>query len=107
MYIHELGQLFESVQMNTIYEDGKTFPDCFPKQDLGQILEAYSVEKDKENFDLKAFVHEHFEAPNADFADFKSDLNKSISEHVESLWDVLTREPDMGGSSLIPLPFPF
>ena len=107
MYIHELGQLFESVQMNTIYEDGKTFPDCFPKQDLGQILEAYSVEKDKENFDLKAFVHEHFEAPNADFADFKSDLNKSISEHVESLWDVLTREPDTGVSSLIPLPYAY
>jgi alpha,alpha-trehalase len=104
MYIHELGQLFEAVQMNTIYEDGKTFPDCFPKHDLSEILEAYSVEKDSKNFDLKAFVHEHFEEPNADFADFKSDPNKSISEHFESLWDVLTREPDMGGSSLIPLP---
>jgi alpha,alpha-trehalase len=104
MYIHELGQLFEAVQMNTIYEDGKTFPDCFPKHDLSEILEAFSVEKDSKNFDLKAFVHEHFEEPNADFADFKSDPNKSISEHVESLWNVLTREPDMDGSSLIPLP---
>jgi alpha,alpha-trehalase len=104
MYIHELGQLFEAVQMNTIYEDGKTFPDCFPKHDLSEILEAYSVEKDRGNFDLKTFVHKHFEVPNADFADFKSDPNKSISEHVESLWDVLTREPDRGESSLIPLP---
>ncbi len=107
MQIHELGQLFEAVQLNTIFQDGKTFPDCLPKFPLSKILKKYTQQKDKANFDLKTFVYNNFDEPNADFADFKSDPSKSITQHIESLWNVLTRQPDNGKSSLIPLPHPY
>jgi len=35
--IFELGQLFEEVQMKSLFRDGKTFPDCLPKKELSQI----------------------------------------------------------------------
>ena len=33
--IFSLGELFEEVQMQKIFSDGKTFVDCTPKKDLG------------------------------------------------------------------------
>ena len=106
-YIHELGQLFEAVQMNNIFSDGKTFPDCLPKFLLSNILKKYALQKDEADFDLKTFIYNHFDEPKTDFTDFKSDPSKSIAEHIESLWDVLTRQPNKGKSSLIPLPHPY
>jgi alpha,alpha-trehalase len=106
-YIHQLGQLFEAVQMNTVFSDGKTFPDCLPKFPLTKIIKKYEQQKDKTDFDLADFVKTHFEEPNSEFADFQSDPNKKIPAHIESLWEVLTRQPDEGKSSLIPLPHPY
>jgi alpha,alpha-trehalase len=107
MEIYELGQLFKDVQLNNVLSDGKTFPDCLPKQDLATILATYNQAKDAPDFDLKTFVLAHFDLPKTDFDDFKSDPNKTIVEHIESLWDVLTRQPDKAASSLIPLPHPY
>ena len=107
MEIYELGQLFEEVQLKNILSDGKTFPDCLPKYPLQAILKSYNKAKNKSNFDLKSFVLTHFDLPKSDFDDFKSDPNKSITEHIDALWTVLTRQPDKTESSLIPLPHPF
>ena len=102
MEIHQLGQLFEAVQMNNVFPDGKTFPDCYPKMPLEDILQHYT-----EGVDLKAFVHQYFDEPSDSAADFKSDMTKNITEHIHALWDVLTRQPDSEKSSLIPLPHPY
>ena len=108
MEIYELKGLFESVQLTNVLTDGKTFPDCLPKGDLSDILSQFNREKNAENFDLKAFVLTHFDLPRSEFDNFQSDPNKSISAHIASLWDVLTRQPDeKAGSSLIPLPHPY
>jgi alpha,alpha-trehalase len=105
MEIYELKDLFESVQLNNILSDGKTFPDCIPKVDLMTISNQFNQLKNDKNFDLKAFVLTHFDLPKSEFDDFKSDANKSILAHIDSLWDVLTRKPDeKAQSSLIPLP---
>ncbi len=106
-YIHELGPLFHDVQMAAILPDGKTFPDCLPKASLQTIAEQYEIQKTKPGFDLKAFVAEHFDLPPMVGSDFASDPARSPAQHIEALWDVLTRQPDKrpaAQSSLLPLP---
>ncbi len=108
MYIHELTPLFEAVQMQAIYTDGKTFPDCVPKGDLAHIQAQYEAERNQPGFDLKVFVTQHFDEPAAPQTNYQSDPNRSAAEHIAALWDVLTRQPDAEqGSSLIPLAQPY
>ncbi len=107
MEIYQLEELFQAVQLNNILSDGKTFPDCLPKFPLETIADSYNQAKTAADFDLKTFVLAHFDLPQSEFDDFQSDKSKSIVEHIESLWPVLTRQPDKAESSLIPLPHPY
>ncbi len=102
--IFDLGELFEKVQMQKVFPDNKTFVDCIPKKDLSVIRDRYEEEKDKKNFDLVAFVHEYFTEPEIPSTGYKSDNEKSLTNHIEELWDVLTREPKETKDSLISLP---
>src|SRR6185503_6604897 len=107
LQIYQLGALFEEVQMNNILGDGKTFPDCIPKRALEEIKDDYHWNKAVADFDLKQFVLENFSLPPADSSNFKSDSTRSAAEHIEQLWDVLTRNPDEENSSIIPLKHPY
>ncbi len=102
--IHELGSLFEEVQMQNVLGDGKTFPDCIPNRPLDEINADYLSERKASGFDLKKFVRHNFKFPKAYSSDYKSDPNKSPQEHISALWNVLTRKPDEEAGSLIPLP---
>ncbi|MBK8563154.1 MAG: alpha,alpha-trehalase TreF [Saprospiraceae bacterium] len=109
-YIHELGPLFHDVQMAAILPDGKTFPDCLPKATLQSIAEQYEQQKVQPGFDLKSFITEHFDLPPLVGSDFVSNPARSPEQHVEALWDVLTRKRDKkpaAQSSLLPLPNPY
>ncbi len=99
-------QLFQDVQMAAIFPDSKTFTDCTPTSDLAEIVAIYNREKETGDVDLKAFVAQHFELPDAILSTFASDTSRSMHEHIETLWPLLTREPDVvdSRSSLIPLP---
>src|SRR5882757_6008095 len=97
MQIHELGELFEDVQMQNLLGDGKTFPDCIPKKSLEEIARQYDRVKGTAGFELKDFVHENFALPGVFAGDYRSDPDKTPSAHIESLWDVLTREPGSAG----------
>lgn len=115
--IHELGELFEEVQLQNVLGDGKTFPDCIPKRSLEEINQEYLNQKDKAHFELKKFVLDNFDLPKASETEYKSDPTKSVAQHINALWDVLTRtpsysqqsrdtegKPDEAGGSIIPLP---
>ena len=104
---HFCNPLFEAVQLNRIFPDGKTFVDCQPKQSYDEILEAYYTENKKPGFDLKQFVLNHFDLPVPHSVHYSSDTTKPVAANIESLWNVLTREPDTENGSLIPLPFPY
>jgi len=106
-YIHELGELFEKTQTQSVFPDGKTFVDCLPKQDLAAINRLYYAEKDQPGFDLRQFVLAHFDLPKNSTAEFHSDRDKTVEQHITGLWDVLTRQPDHEVSSLLPLPHPY
>ena len=98
-----LGELFERVQLEEVYADGKTFVDCIPIHPLDEIKEQFETEKDHEGFDLKNFVQIHFREPENNLIIASHRL--PIVEHLTKLWDELLREPKQGAKdSLIPLP---
>jgi len=105
-----LSPLYENVQMSHVFPDSKFFPDCTPKSEPAKILEAYEQAKHKPDFDLKTFVETHFEFPEIPDTSYESD-NKPIREHLDKLWDLLLRKPNLSirtyNSSLITLPYPY
>ena len=99
------GKLFEQIQLEQVFPDGKTFVDCTPKKTTQEIMDAFMEAKEASDFDLKAFVLAHFEEPKKYASGFQADTSKSVQNHINSLWSVLTREPDAANAgSLIPLP---
>lgn len=107
MQIHECGALFEDVQLTNVLGDGKTFPDCVPARPLEEIVRSYQQLKSADHFDLKIFVADHFHLPPSYSADYHSDPSHTAEQHIKNLWNVLTRQPDEAGGSLLPLPHPY
>ena len=105
--IPDLGELFERAQMENIFPDNKTFVDCTPKLNISSIRDRYNEKKNQADFNLKEFVHQYFELPEMPNADFHSDKGKPILEHLNTLWDILTRKPEKSTNSLISLPYPY
>ncbi len=103
----KLSPLFEAVQLQQVFPDGKTFVDCDPRSDTGTILAAYGAQKDQPGFNLRQFVLEHFELPVAPSDHYQSDVHRSVADNLEKLWPLLTRQPDQPRGSLIPLPHPY
>ena len=102
--IQSLSPLFEDVQLNNVFPDGKTFVDCLPKYSPEEINTKYIEEKDQHGFNLKQFVLVNFNLPVSHSNNYQSDINKTVPENINLLWSVLTRQPDKAGGSLIPLP---
>ncbi|WP_460924547.1 alpha,alpha-trehalase TreF [Pontibacter brevis] len=99
-----LGELFEQVQLQSVFPDSKTFPDATPLAPPEEILQAYRQQKDSTGFDLKEFVLTYFEMPPKPATDFRSDTSLTVTQHIEQLWPILTRQPGADAGSLIPLP---
>ncbi len=105
--IYEMHPLFEEVQMNCIFNDGKTFVDCIPKSSTELILQQYLQQCNEAEFNLNEFVLTHFHLPHVFAGDYHTIASQSITEHIHALWPVLTRKPDEKNGSLIPLPNPY
>lgn len=102
-----VNSLFENVQLSKVFADGKIFADCIPKRSAEEIDSLYKMEKDAPGFSLEQFVYTHFELPEPHSARYQSDRDKSVLENIETLWNILTRNPDEKKGSLIPLPYPY
>lgn len=103
------GALFEDVQNSRIFDDSKTFADAIPRKAPVLISEAYRQEKEEPTFNIARFVQSNFRIPAPVISTFTPDKQRTVSEHVDKLWAVLTRQPDdeEPGGSLIPLPNPY
>ncbi|GAB3909673.1 alpha,alpha-trehalase TreF [Larkinella knui] len=103
------GDFFLDVQLSRDFPDSKTFVDCVPLMAPEAILALYEAQKNKPDFYLKAFVNQHFTLPDTPTSAFTSDATMTTTDHIEALWDVLTRAPDLPveGSSRLPLPYPY
>lgn len=102
-----LEELFEHVQTQHVFSDSKTFPDCMPLASPEQILYNYRQQNKQPGFDLKKFVLEHFKLPPQPATGFTTDTSHSVTQHIERLWPILTRQQGADGGSLIPLPHPY
>ena len=96
------GPLFEAVQRERVFDDGKTCVDATARATPPAILDAYAREKPTTREQLKAFVERHFILPDA-AADGRAD---NLVAHIKGLWPQLTRPPldPPAGSSALALP---
>ncbi len=102
----DLGSLFQDIQLGRVFEDSKTFVDARPVSPPSQIATRYASARTNARFDLRAFVQEHFELPQRAGEGVRTDMSRTMEEHIRALWPALTRTPDALDpySSLIPLP---
>ena len=102
---HDLGPLFHDVQMGAVFVDSKTFADASARHAPDVIVARYAALRGRRDFDLKAFVAEHFQAPAAPGTDVY-EASPQMEDHIRALWRPLTRPPDSQDpwSTLIPLP---
>ena len=107
LHIEDLQELFVDVQTQQVLSDQKTFVDCEPKHAVEDILKEYRKEKDAEGFNLKAFVLAHFDLPVNKGLPESFVVSATAEEHVNQLWDVLTKYPEESNGTLIPLPEKF
>ena len=96
--IYQLKELFADVQMQKVFADGKTFPDCTAKFSLDEIEEKYLRQKNDPGFDLSKFVYENFELPVSPQSDYHSQ-EEDVVDHINNLWNVLTRKADTASRS--------
>ncbi len=104
-----LGPLFKAVQLAQVFPDSKTFVDARALSSPDAIVAAYLAGRGARGFDLRRFVAFNFEPPRTGGAEYHSQPDQSMEDHIRSLWPVLTRSADRPDprSSLIPLPAPY
>lgn len=102
------GELFERVQMENVFADGKTFVDAVPRKAPAEVMADYRQAVAAPGFDLRAFVEARFTLPRESTGAYRSD-HVDIRTHIDRLWSVLERPPDetVPWSSLLPLPKPY
>src|SRR5574337_779232 len=101
------GPLFKDVQLHHTLGDNKTFVDCIPKYEPSIILRKYNQQKTKQGFTLKEFVLDNFNLLSSPSVKITEGL--PLRQHLEELWNVLTRKKDSvkKWSSLLPLPYSY
>ncbi len=99
-------ELFKDVQLAAIYPDSKTFADLVPNESYTILENRYLKSKGQEGFDLREFVSSNFTDKSMVSLKFETDTTRTMYEHIEAMWDKLTRGPDtkIMHSSRIPLP---
>ena len=115
------GELFERVQMAGVFPDGKDFVDATPKYPPAEILGRFRTAQPRTLEELRRFVADNFTAPQTAATPVAVTGPASagvtepgaarvpLAQHIDALWDVLTRHPGPPDpySSLLPLPEPF
>jgi alpha,alpha-trehalase len=113
------GQLYHDVEMAQVFPDSKTFADMVPNEPPARIVADYEfwsahnasiTAPDARKAALAQFVAQHFSEPKLATDSYVSDPNQNVVSHIDTLWDVLRRDPDTAQqpySSLLPLPKPY
>jgi len=108
---HDLGSLFQAVQLSGVFPDSKTFVDARPLFPPSVIAARYDSARHAPGFDLQAFVARQFELPRpvGEGVALSVSRARTMEDHIRALWPILTRQPDSADaqSSLIPLPHPY
>jgi alpha,alpha-trehalase len=102
------GPLFQAVQTQHVFADGKTFVDMTPKRAPDAIMADYRAHPPQGAKALKAFVTANFDAPD-DGSPTLPPQGLSLKAHIKALWPILRRPPltPPPGSSALSLPQPY
>jgi alpha,alpha-trehalase len=106
LYIKDIQTLFDDVQRAQIFEDQKMMTDAVPLFSIAEINEKYGKESKATDFDLKAFVLSNFDFLGAKISIHRED-HLPIDQHIEKLWDELTRTSYEAKGTLLKLPKPY
>jgi len=103
------GTLFERVQLQKVFSDGKTFVDAIPKRSTQEIMADFTRENPDTPDALRRFVAANFEVPGSAFADAINSTRPPLREHINQLWSQLQRPAlnEISGSSALGLPESF
>ena len=113
------GQLYRDVELARVFADSKTFADMLPNEPPAQIDAAYGdflkrnanvTDQAARQAALAQFVNRYFSPPARADDHYVSDPNQNVVAHIDTLWNVLLRQPDAKAnrySSLLPLPRPY
>ncbi|AQR63607.1 trehalase [Brevundimonas sp. LM2] len=105
------GPLFEAVQTERAFPDGKTFVDATPLYPVDEIMADYERERPTDPGALRRFVEVRFILPTNDPANDATAITPGlpIKAHIGELWPLLTRPPlsPAAGSSALALPAPY
>jgi alpha,alpha-trehalase len=101
--------LFVAVQTQRLYSDGKEFVDAVAKAAPQEILAQYHALRPASPESLRDFVAAHFTLPSGVVAEPAASSLVPITEHIDRLWNELTRStPSVPRyASLLPLPRPY
>ncbi len=105
-YIKDIYSIFEAVQKAGVFEDQKDMADAIPLFPISEINENYKSEKDIDGFDLKEFVLKHFKFDQPE-SSISREEKLPIEDHIEKLWDELTRTAYEEKGTLLKLPKPY
>lgn len=99
-------ELFERVQLSSVYPDSKTFVDALPVRPPADILAEYRERRGAEGFNLSDFIHARFTTPVTAPSAYRTVRGQDVRVHIDRLWSVLERKPDDQPpfSSRLPLP---
>ena len=98
------GTLFEAVQQQRVFEDGKTFADAVPTDDPDAILQDFARQRPASREALRAFVLAHFRLPGK-----AAGREIDLRTHIRDLWPQLIRQSQTvpPGGSALSLPEPY
>src|SRR6266571_5186714 len=82
---HDLGSLFQAVQLSGMFEDSKTFADARPRLAPAEITARYGPARGAPQFNLRQFVEEHFELPRPVGEGFRSDTSQTMEQHIREI----------------------
>jgi len=102
-------ELFVAVQDAQIFPDGKSFADAVPRFAPNLILASFRSQRPDSRAALEQFVAANFTMPVPAEAAPSPPDKVPLGEHIDRLWDVLTRRSATVPmySSLLPLPQPY
>lgn len=100
------GTLFERVQLQKVFSDGKTFVDALPKRDASAIMADFSKQNPNSPDALRQFVMANFDVPGMAAAPASEAQRLPLREHIYQLWSQLQRpaQSAVAGSSALALP---
>ncbi|MBL7816866.1 MAG: trehalase [Saprospiraceae bacterium] len=102
------GELFDSVMVNNVFEDSKTFLDLIPATPTDQVIAYFKDARKKTDFNWQTFINQAFIVPKDKGRTFQSNPELSIEDHINSLWSVLERPADSATlGSILPIPKPY